>query len=95
VYEDSNGMHVGLNWVGDPLYIIEGDFGKVIGLRKVSESILVSGGTSRQLSVWDLKSGEKLHTVYHQPCMINYIYADDTKIVTIGKEDEPVVVGYW
>jgi WD40 repeat protein len=66
----------------------------VKGLQSIN-NLLVSGGASKQLFVWNMQTGQKLHTVYHQPSTIQYLYADVTKIVTAGREDQPVVVGYW
>lgn len=84
-----------MNWSGEPLYEIEAHYGFVKGLQIFEDRILVSGGNAMQLCVWDAKTGNRLHTVFHQPCRIQHLFVDATKIITIGREDPPVVVAYW
>ncbi len=94
VYHQYDGFLVGINWAGEILYEIEAHTGLVKGLQ-MFENRLVSGGDAMQLYVWNAQTGDRLHTVHHQPCRIQHLYVDATKIITVGIEDLPVVVAYW
>ncbi|XP_021943653.2 uncharacterized protein LOC110842245 [Folsomia candida] len=94
VYHQYDGYLMGNNWAGEELFEISAHIGLVKGLQ-IFENYLISGGDAMQLCVWDAKTGERCHTVYHQPCRIQHLYADATKIITVGREDPPVLVAYW
>ncbi|CAG7734462.1 unnamed protein product [Allacma fusca] len=94
IYHQYDGFIIAIDWNGVQKYEIEMRIGLVRGLR-CSNQFLISGGDSKNLNVWNNEIGSLYHKVHHQPCRIEFVYADETKVITLGREDPPVVVGYW
>lgn len=94
LYHEYDGIIVCLNWDGDLLYRTQSHIGIVRDLR-CHHDLLITGGDVKQLCVWDIHTGEKLYEIYHQPSRINALFVYETKIITLGTEDSPVLIGYW
>eukprot|EP00731_Ephydatia_muelleri_P025973 Em0018g73a len=84
------------NYTGTCFHILMGHIGYVRCLR-FRGNMLVSGGDTRRITVWDSKTGSLLHTVHKQPSLLHCMHTTETQIIT-ASPDAPgtiCVVNYW
>ncbi|ODM88839.1 F-box/WD repeat-containing protein pof11 [Orchesella cincta] len=92
-HESEDRLIIALSWSGETHYRIAAHIGPVKSIRCFG-SFMISGGAVRELHIWEKLSGKKLHTVYHQPNHILDLFVSPTRILTVGRDEPPAMIGY-
>ena len=94
-YHQYDGFIVTLNWKGEVLYETESHLGIVRGLQ-AHQDILVNGSDiSKQLCILDIHSGKKFHSIELQQSRVEFLFVDETKIISMSKDEPATLIGYW
>ncbi|XP_076804174.1 uncharacterized protein LOC143448357 [Clavelina lepadiformis] len=84
------------NWLGACLHSVHEHIG-VVRCIKLRRDMMISSGDQKKIIVWDVKEGKLLNVVHRNPSLVNLMWVDDTKLITVSPEAPGVVtvLSYW